>query len=369
MSLRICVDARPLSRKKAGIARYISEILNASRDFSDVEWVLISNKRIDFELTSQTNFTVIWDKAWKRLPGTLWFILFAPSLARKHHCEILWGTQHILPLFKPKNLTYFVTWHDLVYKILPETMSFGNRFLTSFLCKHTLKIADQIIAVSKTTRLDLQLFYPWLSEDKTTVIYEGKTPFQHSTQDKPPLSSPYLFALGSLEPRKNLIALVKVFEILTLNHPDLKLVLSGGDSWNDSDLLSAIQNSPAQSSIILTGFVRDEDLPNYFGHASLFVFPSLYEGFGLPLLEAEGLCPVVANDIPIFRELSEGFDNLHFCDFSLPPKETALALETILEHEKKPLRFAKGFDKIFVWQKTAQDLHYAFVSQTNSKKI
>ncbi len=368
MPLRICVDARPLSRKKAGIARYINEILQAFQKSSDIEWVLVSHRKIEFDLPSHSPITIVWDKTWRNLPGTIWFILFAPKLAQKYNCDILWGTQHILPLSKPKNLTYCVTWHDMVYKILPHTMSFFNRLLTTLLCGHTLKIANQIIAVSKTTRFDLLRFYPTLPSNKITVVYEGKTNFAPKNSSAN-LSSPYLFALGSLEPRKNLIALIKVFEILNVKHPELKLILSGGDSWNRSKLLSTIQESPAHQSIILTGFVSDEDLPNYFRNASLFVFPSLYEGFGLPLLEAEGLCPVVANDIEIFRELSQGFENLHFCDFSRPPKQVADTLEKLMKTTKEPLRFAPEFDKIFSWKRTAEEIHNIFSTSMHKKNF
>lgn len=346
--LRLCVDARPLLHQ-GGITRYTTEMIRALSSFPHVELVLIAHK--PFSCPSAKNIIPVVDNAFSFLPGTLWFLLRAPHLAQKHACSLLWGTQHMLPL-KTKNIPSLVTWHDVVWKKAPSSMKFLNRLLNNLLASSSVRNAHRILCVSRTTEKDLIHFYP-KAKGKTLVIYEGKS-LPETTSATCPYTFPFLFALGSLEPRKNIVSLLQAFEKLLLipGFENYHLVLTGPKGWKNHTLFRYLKTSSLQERVILTGYLSDEEIIAYFKACKLFVFPSLYEGFGLPLLEAEGKCAVVANDIPVFRELEQVFENLRFCDFSETPEKVALSLASLIQQSPGPLRFKKGSE--LTWQKAAE---------------
>ncbi|MCX7883188.1 MAG: glycosyltransferase family 4 protein [Brevinematales bacterium] len=346
--LRVCVDARPLLHK-GGITRYTYEMISALAKIPEVSLVLIAHK--DFPVPENLPIIKVVDTRFSFLPGTLWFLWRAPTLAKKHRCQILWGTQHTLPL-KTSRLFSLVTWHDVVWKKAPSSMRMVNRLLNTLLASMSVRQAKRILCVSHTTEEDLIRYYP-NAKGKTTVIYEGKS-LPDTTSATCPYTFPFLFTLGSLEPRKNILALLKVFEKLVLfpGYEEYRLVITGPQGWKNHHVFRYLDNSALREKVILTGYLSDEDLIAYFKACRLFIFPSLYEGFGLPLLEAEGKAPVVANDIPVFRELEKVFENLWLCDFSHAPEKIASFLTTLIEKNPSPLTFRKG--KELSWEKAGK---------------
>ncbi|MFN3659622.1 MAG: glycosyltransferase family 4 protein, partial [Brevinematales bacterium] len=331
-TLRLCIDARPLLHR-GGITRYTKEMILALSNFPSIEMVLISHK--PFPVPEGKNIITHIDHIFSFFPGTLWFLLRAPSLAKKYGCHILWGTQHMLPR-KDKDIAYIVTWHDVVWKKAPSSMRRLNRLLNSLLASLSIKNADKILCVSRTTEKDLVYFYPH-AKGKTTVIYEGKS-LPDTTSVTCPYDFPFLFVLGSLEPRKNILTLIKIFEKLLLipGFEKYHLVITGPEGWKNHSFFRYVKNHSLAHRVILTGYLSDKEIIAYFKACKLFVFPSLYEGFGLPLLEAEGKCAVVANDIEVFRELEDFFENLVFCDFSDNPEKVASFLASLLSENRGP---------------------------------
>ena len=162
--------------------------------------------------------------------------------------------------------------------------------------------ADKIIAISETTKRDL-LTYLEVDESKVEVIYHGidiKTPLKlEKVKDLP---SSYLFFVGDRSGYKNFYLMLNAFAALSKKHPDLHLVLSGGGNLVGAEI-EIITRLKLQDSVHHYN-VTDEQLNYLYSHALLFVYPSLYEGFGLPLLEAMNMeCPVICSDIGSFSEI------------------------------------------------------------------
>ncbi len=364
MVYRVIVDARPLRDKKAGIGRYVEEMVKSLSKFADIELILVSNRSIvisgDYD---KERVIFVYDKFWNFLPGTFWYIFRVPFFARRYKANIVWGTQHALPFWKVRGVKYIVTWHDLVFAFFPETMSFYNRLVMSLVVAKTLKLADHIIAVSETTKKDLlRLYGSVVDEVKVSVIYEGKSLPDDVETNKSlySVSGDYIFMLGSLEPRKNIVSIIRAFTFIKKRYPEMKLVITGGSGWKNSFIWKEVESSEYKSDIIFTGYLSDIDVVNLMRRCKVFIFPSLYEGFGLPLVEAEGKCPVIVSDIPVFIELGKFFDNLFFCDFSAESEKVANKVIEILEKSPSNLSFKGDAKEIFSWVYAAEKLKKVF---------
>ena len=209
-----------------------------------------------------------------------------------------------------KNVRVFVTAHDLSFELFPEAFSWKQRvwhYLVNF--RGLLGRADAVIAVSHSTALDLRDRYHVPPEKIHTILSGISKRFVPLSRNDPKLLDvqkryhlPYRFilSLGTFEPRKNLGALISAFEVLQATAVGellkYELVLAGAPGWKCEDLLERIARSPAREKIHLVGFVKEEDKPALYALATVFVYPSLYEGFGFPPLEALATgVPVIAS--------------------------------------------------------------------------
>ena len=186
-----------------------------------------------------------------------------------------------------------LTVHDLIFKLFPEHHKGLNYWYLNAAMPLYVKRADHIIAVSECTKRDLMEHYG-TPEEKITVIYEAAAPhFVPQTPEriedvraKYNLPERYLITVGTIEPRKNLARLVEVLSILRRDDPDLRLVVVGALGWLTESFFAAIERFGQWDAVIRPGYVPDDDLPAMLAGATVAVTASLYEGFGLPVLEA-----------------------------------------------------------------------------------
>ena len=228
------------------------------------------------------------------------------------------------PLCLPNGLEVTATIHDLAWKRFPETFPLLDRLKLDLMLSTVVRQADKFIAVSHSTKRDLLEFFPHLSESKIKVIHHGfdadffgKRLSQEELTVKLThyqlLTTNYFLYVGALQPRKNLVRLIEAFEQVKAECPDMKLVLAGEAAWLSDGILQARERSNYRDDILLTGRVSFEDLRALYQGARAFVFPSLYEGFGIPILEA------FASEIPVLTahnsSLSEvAGDGALYCD-------------------------------------------------------
>lgn len=211
-----------------------------------------------------------------------------------------------------------LTVHDLSFEIYPETFSLRRRMWHQFINPRKLcRRADTIIAISDSTKNDIAKYYDIPSE-KIRRIYNGTSDdFEKldrndakliAAKEKYHLPFNFIFFLGTIEPRKNIIALVRAYDRLReLKNPQLdrfKLVIAGGKGWNVEKIMQEMREAKFTDDIIYTNMITCEDKPAVYNLASLFVYPSFFEGFGLPVLEAmKCAVPVVTSNASSLPEV------------------------------------------------------------------
>lgn len=213
---------------------------------------------------------------------------------------------------KPPKMVF--TCHDLVFLRFPEHR--GAKLSHYYLKRHEIAVkqAKKVIVPSLATRKDLRQFLD-VPVTKMALIPEAAGQEFRPLRNKAFIGQKiaqyfdpkinYILSVGTLEPRKNLTKLVEAFALLPLNILNrYHLVLAGGKGWNNQELEKTIANFNLKNRVILPGFVKDEDLPYIYNGADVFVFPSLYEGFGLPPLEAMACgVPVISSNISSLPEV------------------------------------------------------------------
>lgn len=306
--MHVCLDVSPTAQKHAGLGRYAGEIARALAEHpNQINLSLFYNDDGQAELPdylrSLPRRTVkLGNKPWRM--GVLLSHLSRWPLDRVFGAvDIFHATNHLLAHFKQARTVY--TLHDLIFLRYPEYHLPYNRWYLTFSMPRYLRAADVIIAPSEWTKQDA-LHYYGLPESKIKVIYEAAAPAFRPLSDpvrlaqirqKYQLPSQFILHVATIEPRKNLSRLLDVFQTLLADWPDLKLVLVGKKGWLYESFFQKLQAMGLQERVIFPGYVDEADLPGFYQLAELFVFPSLYEGFGLGPLEAMACgAPVISSN-------------------------------------------------------------------------
>jgi glycosyltransferase involved in cell wall biosynthesis len=275
-----------------------------------------------------------------------------------------------LPLYKPRHTKTITVIHDIGPILFNHIQTKKVTRLFHLLLPVSLKNSDYIVTVSESSKQDIERYLQSLNQKKEVfVIYNDSTLDNHndadplSTLQKFNITDEYFLFLGTLEPRKNPLNTVKAFQRFKMNYPDnpIKLVFAGRKGWLYDDVIDYIEHNGLHSEIIFTGYISDEEKYVLLKHAKAFLFLSIYEGFGIPPLEALKLgTPCLLSDIPVFHELFEDnalyvpYDNLNII---------AEGMNTILNHPPKidPELFEK-----FSWDKSAEKLIQFMKDKTES---
>ena len=359
--MRIGIDARLFTGKNmTGIAIVQYEIVKHLILIDNQnEYFLFSREKVKLDFPIPDNWHIIV-KPFKQ--GMIWYNTILISLLKQYKIDVFWNCNHILPLRKPKNVKYVLTIHDLAlckFKGIGET---SNVIKQKLFVRNSCKKADKIAVVSECTKQDL-IQIMQVPSDKIAVCYNGGVE-THSkvsdatikeTREKYNITGRYIFYLGTLEPRKNIITAVKAFEKLRKTE-NVKFVISGGKGWKYQPVLDQIEQSNYKSDIILTGYVTTAEKSALYSDAALFVFPSLYEGYGIPVLEAfsYGIPVITANN----SSLSEvGGKAAFYIQNALNVNELAEQMEKVLCLDNSKRECLKKIERQqaekFSWEKAA----------------
>lgn len=298
-------------------------------------------------------------------------------ILKKYKLDLVHETAQIGPFFFPAPFKKIITIHDLVPLKYPKTNTFFVWLHHRIGLPLIIKQIDKIIAVSNNTKKDIMTFFG-ASEKKIQVIYEGHFDYYKKIidpnklkeiKDKYNLHFPFILFIGTIEPRKNINRVIKAFARIKESIPSFKLVIVGKTGWKCTDLYALIKATGLQDKIIFTGYVPEEDLPTLNTLATVLVYPSLYEGFGLsPLGAMKCGCPVVSSNCSSIPEVV-GSAGVLVNPFSI--KEIAESILVIIKNEKRRyLLIKKGFlqSKKFDWKKFAKQtikLYEKTVKKTN----
>jgi len=274
-----------------------------------------------------------------------------PRAARRDGADLLHSPYFALPLFR--HLPAVVTIHDLIPMILPAYRPSAKVRAYTWLQAVACRSAAAIIVDSQYSKHDvLRLLH--VPDDRVHVVYLGVEPrFSPDRAGPPPLDVPYVFYIGGLDQRKNLPALLFAFAEIAPQHPNLILAIAGAAGTNPATFPSLAEPAAASGDRVrFLGRVSDDEKLALYRHAELFVFPSLYEGFGLDPLEALACgCPVVCSDA---TSLPEIVGDAGILINALDPARLAQAMLAALA-DPEPLR-AKGPRQAarFTWERTAE---------------
>ena len=309
--MKIGIDAHAAENDGSGNCTYIRNVLGKLREIDTRNhYVLyVTNSRHPFyrDFPSYENFKI------KQLPAKNPLIRIPIVLARetlKDNLDIL-HVQYIAPPFHRGKLV--ATIHDLGFLHVPESFSKIEVLRSKILIRMTAKRSDKIITGSNFSKNDIAATYR-IDPQHIAVISHGVSSAFKPENDvsksqkilaKYGIDKPYILCVGRLNPRKNLTALVEAFTRIK-NEKSIphKLVIAGKEDYATRKIIQSIEAADSSSDVILTGFVEDDDLPALYSGADVFLYPSLFEGVGLPVLEAMSCgVPVIASRTSSLQEI------------------------------------------------------------------
>ncbi|HIE08054.1 MAG TPA: glycosyltransferase family 1 protein [Desulfarculaceae bacterium] len=358
----LAVNARFLTQTVSGTQRFA---INISRELKRLrpETIFLSppevkNQQIATELEAKVIGTRNYRTYQKlKLPADLlWEQFDLPRYLGRHGYPRLLNLVNLAPYLYTNNI---ITIHDIVFKLYPQYFSRRFVFLYNTLVPRLARRARHIITVSQHSKLDI-CNHLLIRPDKVSVVYNAAKLKYSANSQEPPYPWPYILSVGALEPRKNIPRLIAAFQQLA--DKNLRLIITGEGKSHIFKEISSLKSShkhqqPESDRIIFTGFLEDQKLTNLYTHAIAFCYPSLYEGFGLPPLEAQTCdCPVLVSHRTSLPEIF-GSSAL-YCD----PEDTddiANKLRTLIGDQKLRAKLKQAGKKNclrFNWKKSAEKI-------------
>ncbi|MBY6189172.1 glycosyltransferase family 4 protein [Microbulbifer agarilyticus] len=364
---KIAVDARPLSAPTTGIGRYTYALLEKMFN-SEHEWYLYSHQPLQVNVPEGENVKVRTGSVRKSALGSVFAQLKYPYWAKKDAVDLFWSPRHHLPVFLKGSCPTVVTVHDMVWRAYPETMAKAGLYLEQLLMPRALRQAEAVICVSESTRQDVQHYFPDTGH-KLHVVPEA--PFLPANGHISGLGEYFLF-VGTLEPRKNLRNLLHAFRLYTraVDSP-LPLKICGGKGWGLPEIEGILAELDIEPYVEVLGYVSDRELKHLYREARALVMPSLYEGFGLPIVEAYSQgTPVITSDRGAMREIAGDLGVLVDPE---SPADIAGAFQTMTCQRELVARLKKDvitYVEKFDWRVAAQktiDVMESAISSSDEK--
>lgn len=302
--IKIAVDATALVKNRTGVGNYIFLILEGLVKNYNHQFILYSNQEIFFP--DYSNVKKIVHTPFRKGPAwqntQLIFSLYQDKP------DIFWGGNGYLPFIAPSETKMLLTIHDLVYKYASDTMPTLSRWSRAVFQPLSVRRADSIVAVSAATANQMKIDYA----REPNVVVHPQIDTQFSIESKLDFEeigtkyglSEYLLTIGTLEPRKNMAMLIESYlEVIDSGYSLPQLAIAGGKGWMQGELDRLVDVGVNKGVIKKLGYVPDAELSALYANASTFILASAYEGFGMPVLEAQSCgCPVLISNIESMRE-------------------------------------------------------------------
>lgn len=352
----IGIDAsRGFLKNRTGVEEYSYQITKALAKIDQKnQYILYLNGRENEEVAQE----IVWPENFelKNIPfPRLWVHLRLCLAAWRDRVNMLFIPAQAMPALYPGKT--IVTLHGLEYEHYPQSYSAWRRFYLRQTTKFSLKKAAKIIAVSENTKKDLVKMYNG-DPEKIKVVHHGfgERSSCVANEQNSLVEKHFLLSIGRLEARKNIVNLIKAFELLKKNGWSGQLILAGRPGYGYEKIKKAIEESPYKKDIIEKGFVSEEEKWNLLQSAAVFVFPSFYEGFGMPLLEAfAAAVPVVCSGSSSLPEVGEDAC-LYFDPNNI--REISQKIKQVLDNNvlRQDL-IAKGKSRLqnFSWEKCGEE--------------
>jgi len=372
--IKIGIDGNEANvSEKVGVSVYTFNLLKYFSKISnnEIQFLIFLKNKPQLDLPEENKYF-----KYRVVPGKFfWSQIFLPlALYFNNSIDVFFSPAHYLPRFCP--VPQVVTIHDVAYLYFPDDFTKKDLWQLKNWTNFSINKATQIIAVSKTTKKDIVKNYG-VDEEKISIVYNG---FEKITKEKTSAveersgktaevkSKKYILFVGTIQPRKNLELLIDSFGKFSQANKDFKLVIVGKKGWLYKSIFEKVRIMRLEDKVIFAGHVSDAELVGYYKNAFCFVLPSLYEGFGIPVLEAMSYgCPVIASFTSSLPEVG-GDASLYFDPKN--PDDLLEKLNMILNNKnlKKEL-IAKGNLRIkdFSWEKCAKETLNVIINTAENK--
>jgi glycosyltransferase involved in cell wall biosynthesis len=350
----------------SGVGRLVGETLRNFSERDNIKFFLYSHlpphpDHFDLLELSWIEWVPTKKRIWNR--GGIYFNFLLPFLLARENLNLFWGSQQVVPPFLSGKVQVVLTYHDLVLYFFPNTMRFLARVQQQVFQKYSVNRAAHIICNSRNTLEDCKNHFH-LEDSRLSVAYPGVDLNRISASLRNPeterierISDPFILSVSTIEPRKNYSFLLEVFrkirETTILNGKKMKWVIAGKAGWETNEFYSILAMEQKNEDIYILENLSDSELHHLYRKASLFWMASIYEGFGIPFLEALfHTLPCIVSDIPVFREIG-GNQALYL------PTKTQKDVETWAQSTREILSRpgSPGTNSTSIQHKTEMALH------------
>lgn len=295
--------------RRAGIHHYIANLLTHLPQTEGLRYVVFRRRRPEWERADTEVVTTRWptEKRWVRI---LWEQVAWPRAAADRGLDLLHSMAFVTPLWRP--CPTVVTVYDLSFIHFPERFPIVQRLYLTTQSRRSCRQARRVVTISESSKEDVHRFFG-VDREQIDVVFPGvdaafrPRPAAEVAAFRRQHDLPERFVLhvGTLQPRKNIPTLIEA--MARLRRPDLSLVLVGGKGWLYDKIFAQVERLGLEKQVRFAGYVPDEALPLWYNAASLLVFPSVYEGFGMPIVEAMACgTPVIASATSAIPEAAGG---------------------------------------------------------------
>lgn len=371
--MKIVFDARSVVQNRAGIGTYTLQSMLALKRICP-DWDIIPfyfNFRGRFKENYLWSDNHIKPKEINYLPGVFfrkcWDWFDYPPLNMLTGNADFYIFPNFIPLPVSKGIR-IITVHDLAFMRYPETLEPQNLYHLKSNFSNQLFQSDVVFTVSEFSKKELLTFFPkykgkvYITPNGiSSAFLKGRSlPLDLGIKSKYNLPEHYILFVGTIEPRKNLIFLLRVFEKIRKKFDSIGLVIIGQKGWKVSSFFTVLEKFQYRDDVLLPGYVESEDLPHIYKGASVFVFPSLYEGFGIPPLEALSMgVPVLTSEIESLQEVLGEFAQYLSLEDSVDHwAEKALEMIRKKKNTQSPERLHSWLEK-FTWEASAHKIKRA----------
>ncbi len=370
-ALRVAVDVRPLTTSRAGVATYCRGLLYGFD-------CLPADGSLSLRLYAKEALPELMPAfvgSWQAIPARLWLPLAVPRALLAGHIDVFHGTNHMAPPWSP--VPTVITVHDLSALKAGNLHTWRNRLLTVPQMLLSLRQATRLIADSQATALDVMRL-PGIDQGRIRIVHLAPTPGLtpatpgqvKALSHRLGLPETFFLFLGALEPRKNVATLVRALAALyAAGDHRAGLVIAGAEGWRNDDVFGEVKRLGLERDVRFTGYVPDEDLPALYGAATAFVYPSLFEGFGLPPLEAMACgTPVICSNT---SSLPEVVGDAAITVDPLATSDLADALRAVLDDADLRARLTHaGLQRaaLFSWERTARETLEVYREATDERR-
>lgn len=368
--MKIMLDATSLARTITGIENYTKNLLDHLIEINHEsnELIVLFRNNIPDYLQGDHRFkSLVCPFESQLLCEQIWI----PFVKLKYKPDVIHFPAFPPSFFIQSNIYFTV--HDVTMWKYANTTSIKNKLYMKPLTTLGIKKAEKVLTVSESSKNGLIEVFPFIKnkiENTGISISQNYKPVSDKNKikkikDKYNLPNNFFLTVGSLEPRKNLLFLIKAFlKFKTSHNTDFKLVITGRSAWGANEIKKLIENSDVKESIIFTGYVPTEDLVYLYSLATYFVFPSIYEGFGLPVLESMACgTPVIISHTSSLPEVA-GDAAIYFNPTDEASLLEALALAVSSDELRNELKIKSlNRAKVFSWNQVAKRIYKEYLKE------